>query len=146
MKPITLDELDQRAALQRRVDQKYLVPRALFESLLAKLDSSYEQLEIEGERAFAYESVYFDTPDLLCFRQHVNGEQPRFKVRSRLYADTQACVFEVKVKTADGTMDKRHLERAPEQHGELDDEARSFLDETIGDAGFEPVADGWSGA
>ena len=41
-------------------------------------------------------------------------------------------MFEVKVKTADGTMDKRHLDRSPEQHGELDDEACSFLDETIG--------------
>jgi len=140
VKPITLEELDERASLQRRVDQKYLVPRAVFESLLAKLDSRYQQLEIDGERAFGYESIYLDTPGLLCFRQHVSGEQPRFKVRSRLYADTQACVFEVKVKTADGTMDKRHLDRSPEQHGLLDDEACTFLDETIGDAGFDPVA------
>lgn len=140
MKAITLEELDERASLQRRVDQKYLVPRAVFESLLAKLDSAYQQLEIDGERAFGYESIYFDTPDLLCFRQHVNGEQPRFKVRSRLYAGTQACVFEVKVKTTDGTMDKRHLDRSPEQHGLLDREACDFLDDTIAANGFDPVA------
>ena len=34
-----------------------------------------------------YESVYFDTPDLRCFPGHVEGREPRCKVRSRLYAD-----------------------------------------------------------
>ena len=98
-------------------------PATLFDSLVAKLDHAYEALEIDGERAFGYESIYFDTPDLLCFQQHVEGAQPRFKTRSRLYAATDACVFEVKVKQESGTMDKRHLDRSPEQHGELDDEA-----------------------
>ena len=50
-------------------------------------------------------------------------------------------MFEVKVKQEGGTMDKRHLERAPEEHGQLDDEAREFLDGVLADSGFEPVAD-----
>jgi VTC domain len=140
VKPISLDELDERASLQRRVDQKYLVPRAAFAELLTKLDSGYQALEIDGEREFRYESIYFDTEDLLCFRQHVTDERPRFKTRSRLYEQTGACVFEFKVKTADGTMDKRHLEREAEKHGELDDEACSFLDGVLTENGFEPVS------
>ena len=141
MKTLTLEELDERAALQRRVDQKYLVARALFERLVSELEDRYEVLEIDGERSFDYESVYFDTSDLLCFRQHVTDERPRFKARTRLYASTQACVFEVKVKTADGTMDKRHVSRSPSEHGKLDSETRSFLDEVLGDSGFDAVAD-----
>jgi hypothetical protein len=138
---ISLTELDERAALQRRVDQKYLVPRALFQTLVSKLDSAYEVLEIDGDRAFGYESVYFDTPDLLCFRQHVEDREPRFKTRSRLYESADSCVFEVKVKQEGGTMDKRHLDRAPEQHGRLDDEACQFLDEVLAENDFEPVSE-----
>jgi hypothetical protein len=141
VKPLSLEELDARAALQRRVDQKYLVPRVVFEQLLTKLDGAYQVLEIDGEREFRYESIYFDTEELLCFRQHVTDERPRFKARSRLYEQTRACVFEVKVKTEDGTMDKRHLERAPERHGELDEEACSFLDEVLGENGFDAVSE-----
>lgn len=141
MKAISLDELDERASLQRRVDQKYLVPRDLFERLVSELEDAYEVLEIDGERSFGYESVYFDTSDLLCFRQHVEDERPRFKTRTRLYASTQACMFEVKVKTGEGTMDKRHLERSPSEHGKLDPATRSFLDEVIAASGFDAMAE-----
>jgi len=44
VRTITLDELDERAALQRRIDQKYLVPRTVFDSLTTKLDAAYEML------------------------------------------------------------------------------------------------------
>ena len=137
MKAISLGELDERASLQRRVDQKYLVPRTTFAELLTKLDTRYQALEIDGEREFRYESVYFDTEDLLCFRQHVEDERPRFKTRTRLYEQTGDCVFEVKVKTADGTMDKRHLD----DHRELDDDARAFVDKVLDENGFEQVSD-----
>jgi hypothetical protein len=137
VKPISLKELDERASLQRRVDQKYLVPRATFSALLSKLDSDYEALEIDGEREFGYESVYLDTKELLCFRQHVEDRRPRFKTRTRRYVQTDAGGFEVKIKTADGTMDKRHLDG----HHELDDEARAFADEVLGEHGFEPVSE-----
>ena len=40
MKAISLDELDERASLQRRVDQKYLVPAATFRKLVAELKGS----------------------------------------------------------------------------------------------------------
>jgi len=140
VRTITLDELDERAALQRRVDQKYLVPRTVFDSLTTRLDAAYEVLEIDGERAFEYESVYLDTPELVCFRQHVEDRQPRFKVRSRLYASSGDCVLEVKVKT-EGTMDKRHIDRPAEKHGELDDDACSFVDGVLAEHGFDPVAD-----
>ncbi|MDQ3588104.1 MAG: polyphosphate polymerase domain-containing protein [Actinomycetota bacterium] len=142
MRTLTLKELDERASLQRRVDRKYLVPVDLFRRVVSELEDGYEVLEIDGERSFGYESIYFDTAELLCFRQHVEDERPRFKARTRLYAATQACVFEVKVKTADGTMDKRHLERSPSEHGKMDSSTRSFLDEVIGASGFDAVAEG----
>lgn len=138
--PVGLEELDRRASLQERVDQKYLAPLELFDRVVAGMGEGYEVLEIDGLRSFAYESVYFDTSDLLCFRQHVYNERPRFKVRTRHYTETGACVFEVKVKAGDGKMLKRHLERDPDQHGQMDDEAARFVDETLEEWGLDPVS------
>jgi hypothetical protein len=34
---------------------------------------------------------------LRCFSDHAEGRQPRFKARTRLYVDSNSCVFEVKL-------------------------------------------------
>jgi hypothetical protein len=129
--PVALGELDARVALQRRVDQKYLLPWERFAELAIELRDSHEALEIDGLRMFSYSSVYFDTPDLLCFRDHVEGRQPRFKVRTRRYHESDACSFEVKVKLEDEETVKENLEYDPADHGRITPEARRFLDEVI---------------
>ena len=72
--PVSLDALVAEASLLTRVDRKYVVPRAGLDPVLAALDPGTRVLEIDGARDFAYESVYFDTPDLLSFRM---AAQPR---------------------------------------------------------------------
>jgi len=131
---VSLEELDARAALQRRVDEKYLVSWDEFERLVAALAGDHEALEIDGARAFAYESVYFDTPDLRNFHDHVEGRTPRVKLRSRLYADAGVSAFEVKVKRADGDMDKAAMAQDAADHGKLTPEARRFALEQLGEA------------
>jgi len=127
--PISLEELDERSALRRRVDTKYVVSTERLSDLIREVAPSYEVLEIDGQRRFAYDSVYFDSPELRCFRDHVEDRRPRFKARSRLYRQTEACFFEVKVRR-DETV-KRQLPYDPSAHGSLTDEARAFLDETL---------------
>jgi hypothetical protein len=83
--PTSLDALDARAALRRRVDTKYVVARGSLAAMIDRVAERYEVLEIDGLRAFSYESVYFDTPGLLSFHEHVEGVRPRFKSRSRVY-------------------------------------------------------------
>jgi hypothetical protein len=97
---VSLDELESRAALLRRVDRKYVLDAEQLEELAARLAGDHDILEIEGERAFTYESTYFDTPDLRCFHDHVRDREPRFKARTRWYRDSGLCVFEVKLKRA----------------------------------------------
>jgi hypothetical protein len=80
---------------------------------------------------FSYSSVYFDTSDLLCFREHVEERQPRFKVRSRAYAESGVCSFEVKVKREDGETAKENLDYHLDDHGSITPEARRFLEEVI---------------
>ena len=63
------------------MDQKYLLPWGRFAEAAAQLRESHEALEIDARRIFRYSSVYFDTPGLLCFREHVEDVEPRFKLR-----------------------------------------------------------------
>jgi hypothetical protein len=142
MDAIALDDLDARAALQDRVDQTYIVPEADLEALVARLAEGHVALEIDGRRAFGYESVYFDTPDLRCFRDHVDGRRPRFKVRTRLYVDSGDCSFEVKVKDPDRRTVKEQLPYAPGDRERITPEAERFVAETLGEVpGLEPPGD-----
>lgn len=130
--PVSLDELDRRAALQRRTDQKYLLPRALFADLLDDLAPDHEALEIDGSRRFAYESVYFDTPELRCFVDHVDDRHPRFKIRTRLYVDSGKCEFEVKLSRAKGETDKHSIGHDRDQCGTLTAAGRRLVAEVTG--------------
>jgi len=94
----SLAEVIERSALQARIDHKYLVPLERFAELAARLPDTYAVLEIDQLRGLAYESVYFDTHDLLTYRQHLQGRRRRYKVRTRAYLDSGACMFEVKLK------------------------------------------------
>jgi hypothetical protein len=135
--PISLVELDESAALQRRVDNKYLITAEQFGLLADGLQDDHRVLEIDNERTSAYESVYFDTESLRCYKDHVSDRRPRFKTRSRLYQATGMCVFEVKLKGSDGETDKRHLDQPVEAHGTLTPDTRRFLVGTLADAGLE---------
>jgi hypothetical protein len=75
--------------------------------------------------------VYFDTPDLLCFRDHVEGREPRFKVRTRAYHESGVCSFEVKVKLDEDLTAKDNLDYDISDHGRITDEARGFLERVI---------------
>ena len=130
--PITLEELDERAALQRRTDRKYLLPTDRI-TLLCALRDDHEALAIDGRRLSSYDSVYFDTPDLRCYTEHVAGRRPRFKIRSRLYADTGVCSFEVKIARENGETSKHHLPYDERDHGTLTEAARDFVTEALGD-------------
>jgi hypothetical protein len=133
--PLSLEALDERAALLRRVDHKYAVPWSAFTELTNRLRGSHDVLEIDGRRTFAYSSTYFDTPDLRCFVDHVEDRLPRFKARSRLYEDSHHCVFEVKLKRAGNETDKRQLDYAENDRGRMTPEAMECVRSALADAG-----------
>ena len=54
-------------SLQTRIDRKYVDPGGALDGLLRGIEPGARVLEIDGERDFAYESVYFDTPDLTSY-------------------------------------------------------------------------------
>jgi VTC domain len=128
---IALEDLDERAALQDRVDNTYIVPEGELEAVVKRLADGHLALDIDGRRAFAYESMYFDTPDVRCFREHVEGRRPRFKLRTRLYADSGDCSFEVKVKDAEDRTVKEQLPYKPEDRERITPEAGRFLADAL---------------
>ena len=107
--PIGLDELNALAELQTRVDRKYFVPADVFRRMIAELAGELRVLDIDGQRTFGYESVYFDTPDLSTYRAHVQRRRLRFKARTRTYTDSGLCMFEVKLTGARGETVKERV-------------------------------------
>lgn len=120
--PVALDDLIADAALLTRIDRKYLVPRADVKLVLALLDEDTRVLEIDGARHFAYESVYFDTPDLLSFHMAAHPRRRRFKLRTRAYLDAGSAYLEIKTRGARGTTVKERSEYDITQRGTLVDD------------------------
>ena len=136
---IDLDELEAIAALQLRRDRKYVVDMATAVSLLGRLvDPRWRVLEIGGERAHQYESVYFDTADFDLHRDAAHGRRRRYKVRTRLYSDGTE-MLEVKTRTGRGDTAKGRCPLPDGRRIELGPRSRAFVEEVVGVAG---AADG----
>jgi hypothetical protein len=125
---IDLSALDAGAALLTRIDRKYVVPVEILERLVLSLDDSWSALEIDGSRLFGYSSVYFDTPDFVTYRAHLQGRRRRFKVRVRRYVDSDDCMLEVKRKGMRGVTVKERRRHPVWQQTELGDEGWAFVD------------------
>lgn len=97
------------AELQTRVDRKYILAPAQLRALAAVLPASFHALQIGNRRVFNYESVYFDTPHLRLFRDHVQGRRLRYKARTRTYLDSAETMFEVKLKGHRGRTVKHRM-------------------------------------
>jgi len=133
--PVTLDELVAAAALQTRVDRKYVLPLAEALDLPGRLDPATRVLEIGGERAFRYRSVYFDTPDLISFRLTAQRRRRRFKIRTRTYVDSALCWLEVKTEGYRGGTVKDRLPYHPRDHDNVDP-GQWFVESVLGRPGL----------
>ena len=107
--PISLEEINARAELQSRVDQKYLVPLWVAQELPLWLPQGSRVLEIGGLRRFGYQSTYFDTPQLDLYRWAAHGRRNRFKLRTRAYCESGTAFLEVKTKGQRGATVKNRI-------------------------------------
>ena len=125
---IELPELLERAALQDRMDRKYLLPIGEMHLLVDQLRDDARVLQIDGRRDFAYESVYFDTPDLVCYLQAARRRRRRFKVRTRTYVDAAECYLEVKTRDHRGHTVKYRQTHDADLPTTLTRDGRAFTD------------------
>lgn len=90
--PISLEEMDS-VKLMERTDTKYVFPIAELPEILKGMISQYRLLEINNIRVQRYESLYYDTKDLLLYNKHLIGKPNRYKIRFRRYLDSDGLTF-----------------------------------------------------
>lgn len=130
---ISLREVNSTAALQRRLDNTYLVTPGQLRRLGGAIGPSFRVLEIDGRRLMRYASVYFDSADLELFRAHRQSRRRRFKVRVRTYVDSGTSFVEVKTKSGRGETVKHRIPQPPALRTSLDDRATAFVRRVIRD-------------
>ena len=132
--PITLEGLDEVKMLNR-IDTKYVFHIDQFATILEEIKQDYFALEIDNNRMFKYESLYFDTDDFKLYKFHHNGKLNRLKVRYRRYSDSGLVFFEVKYKVKGNRTDKKRLKQSELKHELTTDELalvkHEQLDETL---------------
>ena len=133
--PVTLDELNAEAALQTRVDRKYLVPSGLAGRLLASLNTGMRVLQMDGARSFAYDSVYFDTADLDSYMLAAHNRRRRYKIRTRTYLDSAVGFLEVKTEGSRAATVKERIPYRPEDRARLTQEGLAYIRETLSASG-----------
>ncbi|HWK19594.1 MAG TPA: polyphosphate polymerase domain-containing protein [Microbacteriaceae bacterium] len=131
LEPIVLADLVAESELLTRIDRKYIVPLGVAERLVAGLEPGTRVLEIDGRRSFDYDTVYFDTPDLLSWRLAAHSRRRRFKVRTRLYRDSAAAYLEVKTRGSRGTTVKERIDYPIAERHRLTDEGLEYAEESL---------------
>src|SRR5699024_9003387 len=133
---ISLADVVENAALQTRVDKKFLLAPEQFTQFTNRLGAEFSVMQIDGLRTFQYRSTYFDTPDFEQYVAHRQGRRRRYKVRSRTYVDTDLCMFEIKTKGLRGATVKHRREQPLDDAGKLTEDNLEFaadvLHETYG--------------
>ena len=127
--PIDLPSVNGKAAMLERLDNKYVVDAAVLQAAVPQLARAFDILEIDGRRAFTYETCYFDDPSLRSYFDHHQGRRRRAKVRMRRYIEAGLCFVEVKLKDKRGSTVKKRMPCDIENFGMLDEAALDHVRE-----------------
>lgn len=109
MKTITLEEMS-GIKLMNRIDTKFLIPEKMLPELLESVKDTYRVQIVGGKRVARYQTLYYDTKDLLMYTIHHNGKRQRKKIRTRTYLDSDLTFLEVKNKNNKGRTKKKRIQ------------------------------------
>lgn len=101
----TLAEMNS-VSLMKRVDTKFILKESQLLEVLSKLYKDYKILQIDQERLMKYSTLYFDSQNKKCFKDHHNGKLNRYKIRMRKYLVSDICFLEIKKKNNLGITNK----------------------------------------
>ncbi len=124
---IDLKELNAKAEMLSRIDNKYVLTRGALQKVIDKVTDKFDILDIDNCRAFTYDTRYFDDPKRSAYYEHHQGLRKGFKVRVRSYADTGIYFLEVKVKGKRGMTVKHRLPYDPAKRDALSSEGMGFV-------------------
>ncbi len=129
---IQLIKLQGEASLLSRRERKYLVPVSVAVSLVTAVSGDAVALQINGERSFTYQSIYFDTPSGQSYLAAARQRRHAFKVRTRTYVDAGDCVLEVKLRGSRGRTIKSRLDYPTGSSGQLTSNGHDFITQVLG--------------
>jgi VTC domain len=124
---ISLEDLNAKASMLERRDNKYVVTRDTLLNFLHVSNTCFDVLDIKGVQQFSYDTTYYDGEDHECYRHHHQGRRRRCKVRIRSYRDAKLTFLEVKLKDKRGQTVKRRMKLANAASTVLSDEQRCFV-------------------
>ncbi len=105
---ITLVEMDS-VKLMDRIDTKYNFNIKSLALFLQQIKSEYFVLHVENEAFSNYKTLYYDTNDRKLYHEHHQGKLNRYKIRHRLYLQSNIGFLEVKHKTNKGRTIKKRI-------------------------------------
>ncbi len=108
MTPISLAGMES-VKLMNRIDTKFVAPARLLPEILRLAQPDYYIQETDGQRLAAYDTLYYDTPDLQMYIRHHDRQLRRQKIRIRTYIDSQTTFLEVKNKSNKGRTKKKRI-------------------------------------
>lgn len=132
---IDLEELNLKAALQKRIDRKYLVPTEKFSKIFEQFDAEMQVLDNNGLQIFPYDSVYFDTPDLASYHLAAYGRRQRYKIRTRSYLDSGVSFLEVKTEGSRNITVKERIPYDIANRSTITEEGAAYIAETLSGTG-----------
>ena len=135
----TLATVLSQAALQTRVDRKYLLGADQLPVVLGGVEGRLQVLRIDTRQGFGYHSTYFDTPGLEAFHRAGQGRRRRFKVRTRVYRDSGEAWLEVKTRGPRGATVKDRMPYDLADAGRLTPAAREFVAQTLAARGVDGI-------
>ncbi|MCL1945647.1 MAG: polyphosphate polymerase domain-containing protein [Chitinivibrionia bacterium] len=94
----------EKLAFQNRFDTKFIlkIDGAVDFLQNKNIAQNYSILQVDNSKVQDYDTLYFDTPDLFCFKCHKNGRANRFKFRTRHYLSNGKIFNEIKKKLNTG--------------------------------------------
>ncbi|OGU10380.1 MAG: hypothetical protein A2X61_11310 [Ignavibacteria bacterium GWB2_35_12] len=116
--------------LNNRQDTKYAFRNSELPNVLQDLKNNYKILDIQNNKVFLYENLYYDTPDLFMYFQHHNGKLNRYKIRYRKYRDNNTIFFEIKKKTNKQITIKNRIQ-AEKIENSLTKDANDLIEEEV---------------
>jgi hypothetical protein len=137
--PLSLDELNAKAAMLERLDNKYILAADRLRPALEAFAAHFDVLEIDGKRAFTYATTYYDDPGKRSYYDHHQGRRKRCKVRVRDYLDAGFSYLEVKLKDRRQVTIKKRLKLAASAK-ELDGGGLDFVEACHRNLYSEPFA------
>ncbi|WP_299649028.1 polyphosphate polymerase domain-containing protein [uncultured Tateyamaria sp.] len=124
---ISLEALNEKAAMLERLDNKYIVPIDQLLPALVRFKDLFDVLEISGKRSFLYATEYHDDKNARSYFDHHQGRRKRCKIRVRTYVDAGFSYLEVKLKDRRNVTVKKRLKLAGCEMG-LSNDALTFID------------------